>query len=34
MGLDVAALDDGGLASAEPLIDESDGWLRDDEVPF
>ena len=34
MGLDVAALDDAGLASAGPLIDESDGWLRDDDVPF
>ena len=34
MGLDVAARDDGGLASAEPLIDESDGWLRDDDVAF
>jgi hypothetical protein len=34
MGLDVAALDDAGLASAGPLIDESDGWLRDEDVPF
>jgi len=34
MGLDVAARNDGGLASAEPLIDESDGSLRDDDVPF
>jgi len=34
MGLDVAARDDGGLASAEPSIDEADGWLRDDDVPF
>jgi len=34
MGLDVAALDDAGLASAGPSIDDSDGWLRDDDVPF
>jgi len=34
MGLDVAALDDAGLASAEPSIDESNDWLRDDDVPF
>ena len=34
MGLDVAVLDDAGLATAEPSIDESDGWLRDDDVPF
>ena len=34
MGLDVAALDDAGLATAESSIDESDEWLRDDDVPF
>jgi hypothetical protein len=34
MGLDVAALDDAGLTSAESSIDESDEWLRDDDVPF
>jgi len=34
MGLDVAAMDDAGLASAEPSIDQSDAWLRDDDVPF
>jgi hypothetical protein len=35
MGLDVAALDDAGLiAAAASSIDESDDWLRDDDVPF
>jgi hypothetical protein len=34
MGLDVATLDDAGLTSAEPSIDESDDWLRDHDVPF
>lgn len=35
MGLDVAALDDAGLlAAAESSIDESDDWIRDDDVPF
>ena len=34
MGLDVAAGDGAGLASAGPSIDESDDWLRDDDVPF
>jgi len=35
MGLDVAALDDAGLASAaNPSIDGSDDWVRDDDVPF
>jgi hypothetical protein len=33
MGLDVAVVDDAGLASAQPSIDASDDWLRDD-VPF
>ena len=32
MGLDVAALDDAGLL-AKPN-DESNGWSRDDDVPF
>ena len=34
MGLDVAVLDDAGLATAESSIDESDDRLRDDDVPF
>ena len=34
MGLDGAVVDDGGLATAESSIDESDEWLRDDDVPF
>jgi hypothetical protein len=35
MGLDVAALDYAGLlAPAESSIDESDEWIRDDELPF
>jgi hypothetical protein len=34
MGLDGAVVDDAGLAHAESSIDESDEWLRDDEVPF
>jgi len=35
MRLDVAALDDAGLlATAESSIDESNHWLRDDDVPF
>ena len=35
MGLDVAALENAGLLStAESSIDESNGWLRDDDVPF
>jgi hypothetical protein len=35
MGLDVAALDDSGqLPTAESLIQESNGWLPDDDVPF
>ena len=35
MGLDVAALEDAGLLStAESSIDESNAWLRDDDVPF
>lgn len=34
MGLDVAALEDAGqLATAEP-IEDSKGWLADDDVPF
>jgi hypothetical protein len=34
MGLDGAVVDDAGLATAESSIDESDEWLRDDDVPF
>jgi hypothetical protein len=34
MGLDTAAADDAGLATAESSIDESDGWLRDGDCPF
>ena len=35
MGLDVAALEDDGLLStAEASIDQSNAWLRDDDVPF
>ena len=34
MGLNVATVDDAGLASAEASIDESDDWLRDDDVSF
>ena len=35
MGLDVAALDDAGLlANAHSPSDESNGWPRDDDVPF
>jgi hypothetical protein len=34
IGLHVAAVDDAGLATAESSIDESDDWLRDDDVPF
>jgi hypothetical protein len=34
MGLDVAALHDAGLTSAESSIDESGDWLRDGDVPF
>jgi hypothetical protein len=34
MGLNVAAREDAGLTSAAPSIDESDDWLRDDDVPF
>ena len=34
MGLDGAVVDDGGLATAGSSIDESDDWLRDDDVPF
>jgi hypothetical protein len=34
MGLDVAAAGDAGAASAQPSIDESHAWLRDDDVPF
>jgi hypothetical protein len=34
MGLDVAAADDAGPATAESSIDESHDWLRDGDVPF
>jgi hypothetical protein len=35
MGLDVAALDAAGrLATPESSIDESNDWLRDDDIPF
>ena len=34
MGLDVAALNDAGLTSPAPPINESGDWLRDDDVPF
>ena len=34
MGLDSAVVDDAGPATAESAIDESDEWLRDDDVPF
>jgi len=35
MGLDVAALEDAGqLATAQSEIQESSGWLPDDDVPF
>lgn len=34
MGLDAAAQDDAGLASAGSSIEESGDWLRDDDVPF
>ena len=34
MGLDIEALDDAGLATAESSVDEPDGWLRDDDVPL
>jgi hypothetical protein len=35
MGLDVGALDDAGLlANAHSPSDESNGWPRDDDVPF
>ena len=34
MGLDVEAVDDAGLASGGSSIEESGGWLRDDDVPF
>jgi hypothetical protein len=34
MGLDIAAADDAGLATAESSIDESDDWLRDGDCPF
>ena len=35
MGLDVAALEDAGqLATAQSEIQESNGWLPDDDVPF
>jgi hypothetical protein len=34
MGLDGAVVDDAELATAESSIDESDDWLRDDDVPF
>jgi hypothetical protein len=34
MGLDIAAADDAGLATAESSIDESDDWLRDADCPF
>ena len=34
MGLDVAVVDGGGLATTQSSIDESDDLLRDDDVPF
>jgi len=35
MGLDVAALEDAGqLATAQSRIQQSNGWLADDDVPF
>ena len=35
MGLDVAELDDAGLlATAQSSIEESNDWLRDDDVSF
>ena len=34
MGLDGAVVDDAGLPTAESSIDESDEWLRDDDIPF
>ena len=35
MGLDVAALEDAGqLATAQSRIQQSSGWLPDDDVPF
>ena len=35
MELDVAALEDAGrLSTAESSIDQSNAWLRDDDVPF
>jgi hypothetical protein len=35
MGLDVAALEDAGqLSTAESSIEESNGWLCDDDAPF
>lgn len=34
MGLDVAALEDAGLLTAEAWLDPSDGSLGDDDVPF
>ena len=35
MGLDVAALEDAGqLSPAESSIEESNGWLCDDDAPF
>jgi hypothetical protein len=34
MGLDVAVVDGAGLATAKSSLNESDDWLRDDDVPF
>lgn len=34
MGLDVAALEDAGQLAAAESIEESNGWLPDDDVPF
>ena len=35
MGLDVAALENAGqLSTAESPIEESNGWLQDDDAPF
>jgi hypothetical protein len=34
MGLDIAAADDAGLATAACSIAESDDWLRDGDCPF
>ena len=34
MGLDVAMVDGARVATAQSSINESDDWLRDDDVPF